>query len=112
MNRRSFFWACSASEASSDGGSALPQRLFFTDGAAIWAELNTEDGDKVFAELVGKRANQYVWRPVIESFAREIRFDDNGDAVAWQLSKRIEICQRRSKTARLWLVENCALVLR
>ncbi len=77
-----------------DADRPFAHRLFFTDGAAIWAELSTEDGDKVFAELVGKRANQYVWRPVIESFAREIRFDDNGHAVAWQLSKRIEIDPR------------------
>ena len=67
------------------------QRLFFTDGAAIWADLATAGTEPQVIELVGRRAGHYVWPPVIETFAEEIRFGAENEAVAWELTDRIEI---------------------
>jgi uncharacterized protein (DUF433 family) len=64
--------------------------LFFTDGATIWVELGGESGPNL-VEAVGKRPNQYAWRPAIQTFAKEVRFGSGGEAVAWALSDRVEI---------------------
>ena len=67
------------------------QRIFFTDGAAIWADLATAGAEPQVTELVGRRAGHDVWLPVIEAFAEEIRFGAENEAVAWELTDRIEI---------------------
>ena len=69
--------------ANSLPGVARPfaQRLFFTDGAAIWADLATAGAEPQVIELVGRRAGHYVWLPVIETFAEEIRFGAESEAV-------------------------------
>ena len=64
--------------------------LFFTDGATVWAHLGGESEPSV-VEAVGKRPNQFVWLPAIKTFASEVRFGNQGEAVAWALSDRIEI---------------------
>lgn len=65
------------------------QQLFFTDGASVWVGLGEPDGAAI--ELVGQRSGHYVWRPAIKTFASEIRFGSENQAVAWELSDRIEI---------------------
>ena len=79
--------------AESMPGVARPfaQRLFYTDGAAIWADLAMAGAEPQVIELVGRRAGHYVWLPVIETFAEEIRFGVGDEAVAWELTDRIEI---------------------
>lgn len=67
------------------------QRLFFTDGAAIWADLAPAGAEPQVIELVGRGAGHYVWLPVIETFAEEIRFGAENEAVAWELTDRVEI---------------------
>ena len=71
-------------------GRPFAYNLFFTDGATIWVRLGTENEPNV-VEAVGKRPNQFVWLPAIETFAKEVRFGTGGEAVAWALSDRIEI---------------------
>jgi len=66
-------------------------RIFFTDGAAIWADLTETAGESLMSELVGKHAGHYVWRPAIKTFAEEIRFGRQNEAIAWELNDRIEI---------------------
>ena len=41
--------------------------------------------------VAGRRASHYVWPPVIETFAEEIRFGAENEAVAWELTDRIVI---------------------
>ncbi len=67
------------------------QRLFFTNGAAIWADLATAGAEPQVIELVGRGAGHYVWLPVIETFAEEICFGTENEAIAWELTDRIEI---------------------
>ena len=64
-------------------------RIFFTNGADVWVDLGGADGAVI--ELVGKRAGHYAWRPAIETFAGEVRFGAQNEAIAWDLSDRIEI---------------------
>ncbi|MGH9106537.1 MAG: hypothetical protein ACRDZX_12025, partial [Acidimicrobiales bacterium] len=66
------------------------QRLFFTDGAAMWADLATTGAEPQVFELVVRRAGHYVWLPVIETIAQEIRFGAQNEAVAWELTDRVE----------------------
>ncbi|MGH9301727.1 MAG: DUF433 domain-containing protein [Acidimicrobiales bacterium] len=67
------------------------QRLFFTDGAAIWADLAPAGVEPQGIELVGRLASQHVWLTVIKAFAEEIRFGTENQAVAWELTDCIEI---------------------
>ncbi len=67
------------------------ERRFFTDGAAIWADLAMAGGEPQVIELVGRRPGHYVSSRVIETFAQEIRFGARNEAVAWELTNRIEI---------------------
>lgn len=66
-------------------------RIFFTDGAAVWADLAAVGAEPQVVELVGTHARHYVWLPVIETFAEEIRFGPDSEAIAWELTDRIEI---------------------
>lgn len=63
-------------------------KLFFTDGAAIWVELNgaTE-------EIIGEHENQLVFHEAIATFAREIRYVDD-TASAWDVSPMVELDPR------------------
>lgn len=64
--------------------------VFFTDGASIWASLNSERDDAV--EILGDHPDHLVWTSAIRSFASEIRFGgDDQRALAWRLSKWVEI---------------------
>lgn len=67
--------------------------LFFTDGVAIWMEQGPEDGPSL-VEVVGRRPGQYAWRPAIETFADEVRYSPEGEALSWSLTERIEIDPR------------------
>jgi uncharacterized protein (DUF433 family) len=73
-----------------DTARAFADNVFFTDGAKMWVELGGENEPNL-VEAVGKRPNQYAWRPAIKRFAKEVRFGSRGEAVAWALSDRIEI---------------------
>lgn len=55
--------------------------------AQIWADLATPGAEPQVIELVGRRAGPYVWLPVIETFAEEIRFGAENEAVAWGSSE-------------------------
>ncbi len=73
-----------------DAARPFAYNLFFTDGATIWVGLGGES-EPDLVQAVGKRPNQYAWRPAIETFAKEVRFGSGGEAVAWALSDRIEM---------------------
>ncbi len=60
-------------------------RLFFTDGASVWVDVNG-----VTEEVIGNRPNQVVFQEIISTFAREIRYEHDR-AVAWDISEWIEI---------------------
>jgi uncharacterized protein (DUF433 family)/DNA-binding transcriptional MerR regulator len=66
-------------------------RIFFTDGASIWASV--DDDATAVIELVGKRRGQYVWPDAIKTFAKEIRWSEGqpAKAVGWRLSPWAEI---------------------
>jgi uncharacterized protein (DUF433 family)/DNA-binding transcriptional MerR regulator len=66
-------------------------RIFFTDGAAIWAQVGEGPSDVV--ELVGKSAGQFAWRDAILTFAKSIRWSDGTPAHAsgWRLNQWVEI---------------------
>lgn len=60
-------------------------RVFFTDGASIWAEVNgaTE-------EIIGSAKNQFVFKEAIRTFATEIRYRHD-IAIAWDISEMVEV---------------------
>jgi uncharacterized protein (DUF433 family)/DNA-binding transcriptional MerR regulator len=66
-------------------------RIFFTDGANIWASV--DDDHTAVIELVGKRPGQYVWPEAIKTFAKEIRWSEGqpAKAIGWRLSPWVEI---------------------
>src|SRR5690606_37088140 len=69
-------------------------RMFFTDGASVWAEVAGEDGPVVL-ELLGKRRNHYAWRDAIATFAQDIRFEGPDEhASQWHLTPWVEIDPR------------------
>lgn len=59
--------------------------IFFTDGAAIWTEINgaTE-------EIIGQNKNHLVFKAAIATFAKEITYRHDV-AVAWDLSQLVEV---------------------
>ena len=61
-------------------------RIFFTDGASIWA--GGDDDHAAVIELVGKRRGQYVWPEAIKTFAKEIRWSEGqpAKAIGWRLT--------------------------
>jgi uncharacterized protein (DUF433 family)/DNA-binding transcriptional MerR regulator len=67
-------------------------RVFFTDGANVWAEIIGESGP-ISIELVGKRRGHYVWTDAIRTFADDIRFSEGPQphAASWTLSPWVEI---------------------
>lgn len=66
-------------------------KVFFTDGADVWAEVVGEDG-RIVIELTRKRRHQYAWRDAIRTFAEEIRFDGlDAHATRWALSPWVEV---------------------
>lgn len=66
-------------------------RIFFTDGAALWAQIGTGPADVI--ELVGRRRGQYAWRDAILTFAKSIRWSEETPAHAsgWKLNQWVEI---------------------
>jgi len=66
-------------------------RIFFTDGASIWASV--DDDLAAVIELVGKRRGQYVWPEAIKTFAKEIRWSEGqpAKAIGWRLSPSVEM---------------------
>lgn len=70
-------------------------KLFYSDGASVWAERIGEDGS-VVVELMGKRSDRQhkhlAWTDAIASFAHEIEFEnDDQRAVAWDLTPWVRI---------------------
>jgi uncharacterized protein (DUF433 family)/DNA-binding transcriptional MerR regulator len=66
----------------------MAYQTFYTDGSAIWHQLNPED--MLVEEIVGRRPGHYAWTPAIRNFAEEIRYEDEV-AAAWDLSRWVEI---------------------
>jgi uncharacterized protein (DUF433 family) len=66
-------------------------RIFFTDGAAIWAQIGDDPSSVV--ELVGRRPGQFAWREAILTFAKSIRWSNDSPARAagWRLNQWVEI---------------------
>jgi uncharacterized protein (DUF433 family)/DNA-binding transcriptional MerR regulator len=66
-------------------------RIFFTDGAAIWAKVG--DGPSDVVEVVGRHPQQYAWRDAILTFAKAIRWSEDTPARAtgWRLNQWVEI---------------------
>jgi len=66
-------------------------RIFFTDGAAIWAQVG--DGPADVVELVGRRPGQFAWRDAILTFAKAIRWSEEtpAHAAGWRLNQWVEI---------------------
>ncbi len=62
---------------------------FFTDGVAVWHELEPDDDRLV--EIVGRRQGALAWKPAIQTFARKIHYDDHNLARSWDLSKWVHI---------------------
>lgn len=60
-------------------------RVFFTDGASIWVDVNG-----MTEEVIGKHPKHVVFRDAISTFAQEIRYQHDV-AVAWDVSEWIEI---------------------
>jgi uncharacterized protein (DUF433 family) len=69
----------------------LAYKIFFTDGANVWAELGGGSGAMI--ELFGRRRNHYVWPDAVKTFAKEIRWSDGQPAYAagWNLTPWVEI---------------------
>jgi uncharacterized protein (DUF433 family) len=67
------------------------RKLFYTDGASVWAEVVGPDGSKHMVELEGKRPNHVVWRQAIATFAEQIEWGDEGRALAWRPTPWVEI---------------------
>ena len=70
-------------------------RLFYRDGATIWAKRSNED-DPLVIELLGRRSDrrhkQLAWQDAIATFAEEIRFEGPDErAAGWELSPWVEI---------------------
>jgi len=66
-------------------------RIFFTDGATIWA--NVGDDPTAVVELTGRRRGQFAWRDFILTFAKAIRWSEDVPAHAsgWRLNSWVEI---------------------
>jgi uncharacterized protein (DUF433 family)/DNA-binding transcriptional MerR regulator len=66
-------------------------RIFFTDGAALWAQVDDDPASVI--ELVGRRPGQFAWRDAIGTFAKAIRWSDDAPARAsgWRLNQWVEI---------------------
>lgn len=60
-------------------------RVFFTDGASIWVEINGST-----EEIIGSAKNQYVFKQAIATFATEIRYHHDV-AIAWDVSDMVEV---------------------
>jgi uncharacterized protein (DUF433 family)/DNA-binding transcriptional MerR regulator len=74
--------------------SPFAYEIFFTDGASIWAQVDDDPNRAI--ELVGKRRGHFVWREVITSFAKQIKWSEEKPRVAesWRLSNWVEIDPR------------------
>ncbi|MGQ0431750.1 MAG: DUF433 domain-containing protein [Microthrixaceae bacterium] len=70
------------------------RRIFYTDGAKVWAEVLEADGTKGMIELRGKGDHAYyVWSDAIGTFAD--RIDWEGDrALVWRPTAWVEINPR------------------
>lgn len=64
-------------------------RIFFTDGAAVWADLAGDD--HALLELVGRQRGQLAWASAIESFAHRINYNTSGAAQSWDLDDHVVI---------------------
>lgn len=71
------------------------RRVFYTDGASVWAEIVGDDGDLVTIELHGKNPAHVVWNRAIATFADQIVFDEKGRARVWQPTPWVEIDPKR-----------------
>jgi uncharacterized protein (DUF433 family) len=66
-------------------------KVFFTDGADVWAEVVGEGG-RIVLQLTGSRRDHYAWRDAVATFAKDIRFEgSDAHASRWHLSPWVEI---------------------
>lgn len=65
-------------------------KVFFTDGATVWAQELDEEGP-IAVELHGRHREQRVWIDAIQTFATEIRYDEDLHASSWLLDSWVEI---------------------
>lgn len=63
--------------------------VFYTDGAAIWAQIGGET-DKVI-ELVGGRRGHYAWTNAVRSFSQKLDWGDDRQAKSWRLTRWVAI---------------------
>lgn len=66
-------------------GRPFAHNVFFTDGAAIWVEINGAS-----EEIIGSNKNHIVFTEAIATFATEITYRHDV-AVGWDLSQIVEI---------------------
>lgn len=67
-------------------------KVFYTDGATVWAEVAGSDGERTVIELTGRRRNQYAWKQAIATFALDISFEGPNDkASKWTVTPWVEI---------------------
>jgi uncharacterized protein (DUF433 family) len=66
-------------------------KVFFTDGADVWADVAGENG-RILVQLTGRQRNHYAWTDAIKTFAHDIRFEgSDAHAARWLLSPWVEI---------------------
>lgn len=90
MNHRPATPAAQRNSAEYELARPFAYKLFYTDGASIWARENEDNAHAI--ELVGKYSDHYVWCEAIETFAESIRFEGSPPhATSWELSPWVEI---------------------
>lgn len=72
------------------------RRIFYTDGANVWAQVSEDDGTEGTIEFRGKGEHAYyVWAEAIGTFADRIIWDeDDGRATIWRPTPWVEINPR------------------
>lgn len=78
-----------------DLGRPFAYKIFYTDGDGLWAKRKAPDGEDHVVELIGRHAgrglNHLVFGKAIETFAEEIEFGHDREALAWTVSPWVEI---------------------
>jgi uncharacterized protein (DUF433 family)/DNA-binding transcriptional MerR regulator len=67
-------------------------KVFFTDGAAVWAQVEGDEDSPIVIEVSGRRKHHYAWREAIATFAEDIRFEGPDlHASKWAITPWVEI---------------------
>lgn len=70
------------------------RRIFYTDGANVWAQVTEDDGTEGTVQLRGKGDHAYyVWAEAIGTFADRIEWHEDR-AMAWRPTPWVEINPR------------------